>query len=86
MIVNCKISSIRSAFSCSFFSLACFPGYHHMPDTGHSSRLYKCNVSHDMAGPQHSGNRHGNVYCMLHMYHTVKHNTSLKNYFIKEVF
>uniref|UniRef100_A0A8C2JRX8 Cryptochrome circadian regulator 3a n=1 Tax=Cyprinus carpio TaxID=7962 RepID=A0A8C2JRX8_CYPCA len=29
-------------------------GYHHMPDTGHSSRLYRCNVSHDMAGPQHS--------------------------------
>lgn len=29
-------------------------GYHHMPDTGYSSRLYKCNVSHDMAGPQHS--------------------------------
>ncbi|XP_052419487.1 cryptochrome circadian regulator 3a isoform X1 [Carassius gibelio] len=29
-------------------------GYHHMPDTGHSSRLYKCNVSHDMAGSQHS--------------------------------
>ncbi len=39
-----------------------------MPDTGHSSQLYKCNVSHDMAGPQHSGN----VYCMLHEYHTVK--------------
>ncbi|KTF91410.1 hypothetical protein cypCar_00009083, partial [Cyprinus carpio] len=37
-----------------FFSLACFPGYHHMTDTGHSSRIYKCNVSHDMTGPQHS--------------------------------
>lgn len=30
-------------------------GYHHMPDTGHNSRLYQCNVSHDMAGPQNSG-------------------------------
>ncbi|XP_016350521.1 cryptochrome-1-like [Sinocyclocheilus anshuiensis] len=29
-------------------------GYHHMTDTGHSSRIYKCNVSHDMTGPQHS--------------------------------
>uniref|UniRef100_A0A673HHW2 Cryptochrome circadian regulator 3a n=1 Tax=Sinocyclocheilus rhinocerous TaxID=307959 RepID=A0A673HHW2_9TELE len=32
-------------------------GYHHMPDTGHSSRLYKCNVSHDMTAGHllHSG-------------------------------
>nr|XP_055023356.1 cryptochrome circadian regulator 3a isoform X2 [Misgurnus anguillicaudatus]XP_055023357.1 cryptochrome circadian regulator 3a isoform X2 [Misgurnus anguillicaudatus] len=33
-------------------------GYHHMPDSGQtipSSRLYQCNISHDMAGPQHSG-------------------------------
>ncbi|XP_067270023.1 cryptochrome circadian regulator 3a [Pseudorasbora parva] len=30
-------------------------GYHHTPDTGHNSRLYQCNVSHDMAGLQHSG-------------------------------
>uniref|UniRef100_A0A672MBS7 Cryptochrome circadian regulator 3a n=1 Tax=Sinocyclocheilus grahami TaxID=75366 RepID=A0A672MBS7_SINGR len=32
-------------------------GYHHMPDTGHSSQLYKCNVSHDMAAGHllHSG-------------------------------
>lgn len=25
-------------------------GYHHMPDSGHNSRFYKSNVSHDMAG------------------------------------
>ncbi|KAG1973690.1 cryptochrome-1 [Pimephales promelas] len=30
-------------------------GYHYMPDTEHNSQLYQCNVSHDMAGPQHSG-------------------------------
>ncbi|XP_057212065.1 cryptochrome circadian regulator 3a isoform X1 [Triplophysa rosa] len=32
-------------------------GYHHMSDSGHnaSSRLYQCNISHEMAGPQHSG-------------------------------